>query len=148
MIEFHLFKPTSLEAFSRVTELCPEDEYRVMDCRAFSGLIPNDLLAKTSDCLTMRTATPDGSFLVGLFNRIDSKATAIDQNVFTFATGRYDVVFSDHASWSARTIPLSATASPYRPNMPTAPSGYTKDLEEHYLNILGTAISGYRHTSG
>lgn len=109
-----------------------------------SGLLPQSLLAKANSILLLASGSGNRSFFVANINRVDTRASAIDQQPYIVEFD-HDALsahggFINHGNWPGRTttqsqdffnhVAASGTGAYYPlPEMPTIASGSLDDLQ-------------------
>jgi hypothetical protein len=90
--------------------ICPPNEYRIIRPSELPNIIPQALKAKADSVLVMASGMIDGegtAFWVANINRVDFKATAIDQQPFALAfVGGHaagSACMTQHGDWPGRT---------------------------------------------
>jgi hypothetical protein len=132
------------EEYATWSGICPEGSYKTVSPDRFEGLLPEELLSKTHSVLVIASGSPQASVFVANLNRVDSAASAVDQEpyivAFNHAASAASGGFVHHGNWSGRTtLPgetffAAITASgiqAYYPlqEMPIAGSGSIDDLD-------------------
>ncbi len=151
-------------AYAEWREICPEGTWKSVSPDTLGAIIPaSPLLNKANSVLVMASASATYSVFVANMNRVDTPASAIDQEpyiaVFDHSASAASGGFIHHGNWPNRTtLPgkgffngISASGiQAYYPlaQMPTAGSGYLNALTVDSQNAaFWVALSELQNSS-